>query len=510
MNKISSSALFPSSTSTMINTEDNSSHGSAAVDPPTLQHEVEIQDRSFPAINLPSALSNLLQIRLPSSKNPSSALIVDKQTPAESPLDNISFLRTAIHGSGDWSQFLNPLHPSLRREILKYGELAQATYDAFDNNPESKYHGSSLFGRHRLLPLLCLTRHDYSITKYLYATSQLDLPHWLVRPADRAKSHWCDESNWMGFVAVSGNAETDRLGCRDIVVAWRGTVAAAEWLKDLQGQLEPFPGADDPDVRVEHGFHSLYTSRSQISRFTASSASEQLTAELQRLVNLYKHSGEEVSVTITGHSLGGALALLSAADAALSLPAGVPVGVISFGAPRVGNEAFGEMLKKNRVKVLRVATKQDVVPKVPGLLFNEDRKMKGWEGVYVHVGDELELDAKDSPYLKREVIDVAGFHGLETYLHLVDGFERAGAGFRATARRDAALVNKSGALLKEELGIPANWHQPANKGLVKNKFGRWVHPKRDSEDIPSPFVEKRDVVDSAAGVPAASGGTGVR
>lgn len=441
-------------------------------------------------LNLPSTISDLLHLAVAPEVLP--VAFDHDQTPTFSPKDDICSLRSAIHGAGDWSHLLEPLHPHLRREIIKYGEFAQATYDAFDNNHASEYHGSSLYGCSRLMPLLGLSHHGYSVTKYIYATSHLDLPSWFLRPLLRSKSRWCDESNWMGFVAVSGEAESRRIGFRDIAVAWRGTVSPSEWLKDVQAQLEPLPGAEeDGGARVEQGFLSLYTSRSQSSRFTRSSASEQVMKELLRLVEFYKQRGEKVSVTVTGHSLGGALALLNAAEAASSLPADVGITVISFGAPRVGNQVFGEMLRARGVKVLRAVTKQDVVPKVPGVVFNEGRKGKGWEWVYTHVGDELALDAGASPYLKRGVVDIAGFHGLETYLHLVDGRERAEGGFRAGARRDFALVNKAAGLLREELGIPANWYQPENKGMVRNEFGRWVLPRRDSEDIPSPFaVEK--------------------
>ncbi|KAH0458340.1 hypothetical protein IEQ34_013655 [Dendrobium chrysotoxum] len=440
-------------------------------------------------LNLPSTISNLLHLSAAPKALPVS--FDHDQTPIFSPKEDISSLRSAIHGPVDWSPLLDPLQPSLRREILKYGEFAQATYDAFDNNPVSEYHGGSLYGRSRLVPLLGLSHHGYSVTKYLYATSHIDLPQWLLRPLLRSESRWCDESNWMGFVAVSGEAETRRIGLRDITVAWRGTVSPSEWLEDVQSRLEPLTCADDDGALVEKGFLSLYTSRSQSSRFTHSSASEQVMRELLRLVEFYKNKGEEVSVTITGHSLGGALALLNASEAASLLPADVRITVISFGAPRVGNQVFGDMLKRRGVKVLRVVTKQDVVPKVPGVVFNEGRKGKGWEWVYTHVGDELTLDAGASPYLKRGVVDIAGFHALETYLHLVDGYEQVEGRFRAGARRDVALVNKATGLLREELRIPACWYQPENKGMARNEFGRWVLPRRDPEDIPSPCAEEK-------------------
>lgn len=53
----------------------------------------------------------------------------------------------------------------------------------------------------------------------------------------------------MGFVAVSGDEESQRIGCRDITVAWRGTVAPAEWYEDLQNQLKPL-GSDHGDAKV--------------------------------------------------------------------------------------------------------------------------------------------------------------------------------------------------------------------------------------------------------------------
>lgn len=293
----------------------------------------------------------------------------------------------------------------------------------------------------------------------------------------------------MGYVAVSGEEESKRIGCRDIVVAWRGTIAPSEWFEDLQGKLEVM-GDGHGDVKVEHGFLSLYTSKSETSRYSKTSASEQVMDEITRLVKFYRDKGEKVSLTVTGHSLGGALALLNAYEAASAI-AELPVTVISFGAPRVGNEAFGERLDDLKVKTLRVVVKQDVVPKLPGILFNEGlKRLEGVTGaldwVYTHVGLELGMDVKSSPYLKHG-LDLAGFHSLETYMHLVDGFLSTDSGFRHNAKRDVALVNKAAGMLREELRIPACWNQEANKGMVCNAYGRWGRPLREPEDIPSPL-----------------------
>ncbi|CAK9184315.1 unnamed protein product [Ilex paraguariensis] len=183
-----------------------------------------------------------------------------------------------------------------------------------------------------------LDKHDYNVTKYIYAMSHINLPRWFER--SHLGETWSKDSNSMGFVAVSDDEESSRIGRRDIVVAWRGTVAPLEWYEDFQRELEPIGHGE---AKVEHGFISLYKSKSESTRYNKCSASKQVMKEVKRLVQFYKARGEEVSLTSTGHSLDGALALLNAYEAATSLPS-LHVNVISFGAPRVGNIAFRDEL----------------------------------------------------------------------------------------------------------------------------------------------------------------------
>lgn len=408
----------------------------------------------------------------------------EQMTPTLSPRQNISATWREIHGSCNWENLLDPLHPFLRREIVKYGEFVEATYDAFDFDPLSEYCGSCRYNRHKLFEELGLTKHGYKVTKYIYALSHVDVPEWF----ERTHTTWSKDSNWMGYVAVSNNEESQRIGRRDILVAWRGTVAPSEWFSDLKTKLDRIDKGKN--VKVQRGFLGIYKSKDEYTRYNKSSASEQVMQEVKRLVNFYKERGEDVSLTLTGHSLGGALALLNAYEAATSIP-GLFVSVISFGAPRVGNIAFKEKLNALGVKTLRVVIKQDIVPKLPGILVNKilnklnavTRKLN-W--VYRHVGIQLKLDVFMSPYLKHES-DVSGCHNLETYLHLLDGFLSKKSKFRWNARRDLALVNKSTDMLIEKLKIPEFWYQLPHKGLVLNKYGRWVKPSRQPEDIPSPF-----------------------
>lgn len=91
-------------------------------------------------------------------------------------------------------------------------------------------------------------------------------------------------------------------------------------------------------------------------------------SEVKRPLEYFKGKEEEVSLTVTGHSLGGALALLNAYDATASLPELDHISIISFGAPRVGNICFGDKMNQIGLKVLRVVVKQDIVPKLPGII----------------------------------------------------------------------------------------------------------------------------------------------
>ncbi|GLJ20825.1 hypothetical protein SUGI_0379620, partial [Cryptomeria japonica] len=360
---------------------------------------------------------------------------LQRNSPTASPKESLVEDWRKYQGSNNWEGLLEPLSPKLRREILKYGEFAQATYDAFDFDSHSKYCGSCRYNQQRMLEKLHLHNSGYRVSKYLYAMSDVHMPKFFGR--SDSMDPWSKDSNWMGYVAVSTDEdEIKRLGRRDIMVAWRGTVTQLEWMENLRDILHPIGDlgcSECTAIKVERGFLSIYTSKNYAIRYNKHSASEQVMDEMdeiRRLVALYTELGDEVSISICGHSLGGALALLNAFEIAAK---GVnvhandptrkfPVTVFSFGAPRVGNGAFKETLEELGVKVLRV----------------------------------------------------------------VDGFESSFAMFRAKARRDAALVNKASDMLCKELIVPANWYQMENKGLVRNGYGRWVQPERDVDHVPSP------------------------
>jgi predicted lipase len=73
------------------------------------------------------------------------------------------------------------------------------------------------------------------------------------------------------------------------------------------------------------------------------------------------------SVTVVGHSLGGALALLDGVYLSLQLPKTVAVKVISYGMPRVGNQAFANFVDSQLSGVVtHINNEEDPIPIVPG------------------------------------------------------------------------------------------------------------------------------------------------
>ncbi|KAJ6853074.1 putative phospholipase A1-Igamma1, chloroplastic [Iris pallida] len=401
-----------------------------------------------------------------------------------------------ILGRDDWAGLLDPIDPLLRSELIRYGEMAQACYDAFDYDPFSRYCGSCKYNRRKFFQGLGLPEAGYEVSRYLYATSNINLPNFFGKKSRWSRT-WSKRANWIGYVAVSTDEATRWLGRRDVVVAWRGTVTQLEWVADLMDFLRPVAseGIPCPDrsVKVESGFVDLYTDKDPTCRFCRYSAREQVLTEVRKLVQHYTKSGEEVSITTTGHSLGSALAMLSAYDMAeTGVDVGadgsrVPVCVVSFSGPRVGNGKFKERFEELGVRALRVVNVHDTVPKVPGIFFNEhvpefvQRLAEGLPWSYSHVGVELALDHKKSPFLKA-TNDPSCFHNLEAHLHLLDGYHGRGERFVLTSGRDPALVNKACDFLKDHHLVPPHWRQDENKGMIRAGDGRWIQPERPQID----------------------------
>ncbi len=134
------------------------------------------------------------------------------------------------------------------------------------------------------------------------------------------------------------------------LVAFRGTESRADVLADADATLIP---------RAEYGGAVHRGFATQLD-----SIAQQIDTAVQAL---QEHAPAGFRVMVTGHSLGGALAVLYAAGA---LKAGLPVvSTYTFGQPAVGDRPFAErfkaQLEHSNSTLVRFVNNSDIFPHVP-------------------------------------------------------------------------------------------------------------------------------------------------
>ncbi|KAI8012350.1 Phospholipase A1-IIalpha [Camellia lanceoleosa] len=129
-------------------------------------------------------------------------------------IKNIARRWRVLSGQDNWKNLLDPLGIDLRCYIIHYAEMAQATYDIFNTEKTSEYAGSSRYSKKNLFARVGLAignSYHYTPTKYLYST--------------------------LRYVVVATDQGKVALGRKDILVAWRGTIHALEWIEDFDFPL---------------------------------------------------------------------------------------------------------------------------------------------------------------------------------------------------------------------------------------------------------------------------------
>ena len=130
-----------------------------------------------------------------------------------------------------------------------------------------------------------------------------------------------------------------------VTIAFRGSSSRSDWIGNMLVPLTQVQGLS-PGACAHMGFLRQY--RSLHNRILAHLAKTGATR-----------------VTLTGHSLGGAIAVIAAA----CLPEHVSCDLITFGAPRPGNRNLSECALKRCVTCVRVVNDRDIVPCMPPQVF---------------------------------------------------------------------------------------------------------------------------------------------
>jgi hypothetical protein len=186
----------------------------------------------------------------------------------------------------------------------------------------------------------------------------------------------------------------------DVTIAIRGTEGTLEWIHDAEFLSVPCPflaGAG----HTEDGFTAMYESL----RTGVASNSPTVVGALATLPFPLPVS----SVTICGHSLGGALATLLALDVAANTIFKDPAAY-TFGSPRTGDSLFASTYDQVVKDSYRVANRLDIVPTLPPPVD------------YDHVLNPYELNPIQLLPLPPKILvkfDPGCEHSLQTYLYLL-------------------------------------------------------------------------------------------
>lgn len=144
---------------------------------------------------------------------------------------------------------------------------------------------------------------------------------------------------------------------RELVLAFRGT-EATEW-NDIKADVNAWPVVAETIGRVHRGFK------------------EEVDTLWPILENELVHNTK--NLWFCGHSLGGAMATICASRCKLSYINSNPVGLFTYGSPRVGTKKY---VTHCQIEHIRWVNNNDIVTRVP----------PAWMG-YHHVGREMYLNA---------------------------------------------------------------------------------------------------------------------
>ena len=174
----------------------------------------------------------------------------------------------------------------------------------------------------------------------------------------------------------------------------------------------------------------------------------------------------EKDIYVTGHSLGGALAVLNAFDIAAHTQR--TVTVFTFGQPRVGGEKFREAYEELVPDSYRVVVDGDPIARIPGMLID-----------YEHVGKLLQFDREGEQLPPDDIQSSALFQLFDFPKHVLKSYY--GSLKELQTMCDARASQESGPCLN------VGWLVSAADAERESSRKAWEVVPKDSipwEDIP--------------------------
>lgn len=167
-----------------------------------------------------------------------------------------------------------------------------------------------------------------------------------------------------------------------IIIAFRGTSSTTDWISDAIARQRKYKCVKETGL-THVGISDIYYS-----------AREQILSSLRRL-------SKKKALIITGHSLGGALAVLCAIDVVGNSEFSSPT-LYTYGAPRVGNPVFAKAFTSAVDQCYRINNRFDIVPHLPPHIYKLPRSDKTYH--YMHVREDIPLHFQNGSVASNHVI----------------------------------------------------------------------------------------------------------
>lgn len=166
------------------------------------------------------------------------------------------------------------------------------------------------------------------------------------------------------------------------IIALRGTLTENEWLGNITARQVNFRNREPQYGKVHQGFQTTY---------------EKIITQIRRTLPQLNLA---LPCYITGHSLGGAVAILTAATLAFDNSVSRnQIRVYTYASPRVGDPTFAQFYQGILPNTFRVVNLADTVPISPPSSFRGD--------TFVHAGQEWSFLA--------QLGSINDNHAIETY-----------------------------------------------------------------------------------------------
>jgi hypothetical protein len=320
---------------------------------------------------------------------------------------------------------MTQLNPSQAAQAVMLGQLVNVAYAMFDNYPDDP-----------LPPPPTQLPGNYGFVAWV-----------------QMRDFIFNYGNWTcyGLLAQSPS------NANDYVLAIRGTSDLTEWWDDLVSMgLTPMPGFGE----VGYGFYNIYQTLRIVyavipvtppggsaaarpaaeSMELAGTFADQVAAAAQRRAGESQPQGPaaaaKMTVTVTGHSLGSALATLYVAQNSQTKKVETPL-LSTLASPRVGDYDFKTIFDGLGIPSWRIVNEPDLIPNTPYFGF--------W-----HIETEYEYDSGWSTIPWPEC-----WHSIYTYLHLLDSSQPLSSGCAWSTAKTAAAAPPLPAKIRRMLRAPA-------------------------------------------------------